>query len=105
LTITSTFSNLIIIIYFSPFFLFKFQHRGRDLTLNLPENYPFKLDAEIKLSLKNKKPCSISTDFPADIKRDSTGSRKKITASGVFNGGGSSVKLSTKNSDIYIIRF
>ena len=79
--------------------------KGGDITVSIPGSFSFNLDAEINLSKSKHGNYSINSDFPVDITRDNPEKTKKITAKGDFSGSSTDIKLSTKNSSIYIIKY
>ena len=79
--------------------------KGGDITVKIPADFSFKLDAEIKISKKNNMKVSIISDFAEKNIYNDSDKSKKISSSGVFNGGSSKIQLSTKDSSIYISRY
>ena len=78
--------------------------RGGDVTIHLPEDLPATFDAELTVEKKGRrKRVEIISDFALDTKKEKGWiSGTTHTASGDINGGGNLIKLSTRNSFIYI---
>jgi hypothetical protein len=77
---------------------------GGDVTIHLSEDFPATFDVELSVDKKRRrKRYKITSDFPLDIKKDKDWlGGIKHTATGKINGGGNLIRLSTKNSNIYI---
>lgn len=73
---------------------------GGDVTIHIPANYSATIDAQLRVSRRNRGDYGIFTDFPLTIQDDDNG---RIIGRGEINGGGALIELRTSNSDINIL--
>jgi len=74
---------------------------GGDVTIRIPASRAATIDAQLRVSRRNRGDYGIFTDFPLTIQDDAGG---RIIGRGDINGGGDRIELRTSNSDINILR-
>lgn len=74
---------------------------GGDVTIHIPADHAASIDAQLRVSRRNRGDYGIYTDFPLTI-QDENGSR--VVGRGDINGGGATIELRTSNSDIHILQ-
>lgn len=81
------------------------QSSGGELTIQIPEDLPATLEAEIHLERSwfgRDKEYRIDSDFDLEEQEEETRNRRTIRATGDINGGGNRIKLETSGGDIQI---
>ena len=74
---------------------------GGDIVISIPAAISATVDAQLRVSRRNRGDYGIFTDFPLTIQDDDNG---RILGRGDINGGGDRIELRTVNSDIQILR-
>ena len=81
------------------------QSSGGELAIQIPEDLPATLEAEIRLERSwfgREEEYRIDSDFDLDEQKEETGNRRTIRATGDINGGGNRIRLKTSSGDIRI---